>query len=77
MVNPADHAIVEALESTAERLLERHLSTTKEWFPHALVPWTQAQDYEPDYEWEPNDAAISPAARSASIQPRKSSKIRG
>ncbi len=27
---------------TVERLLERHLSTTKEWFPHelrALRPW--------------------------------------
>ncbi|MEQ8840871.1 MAG: acyl-ACP desaturase [Acidimicrobiales bacterium] len=65
MVNPADLPLVEALESTAEKLLERHLGTTKEWFPHALVPWTQATDYEPDYEWEPDDATIPPAVRSA------------
>lgn len=70
MVNPADlplsdRDVVVALEATAETLLERHLSTTKEWFPHALVPWTQATDYEPDYEWQPDDAAIPPAVRSA------------
>jgi acyl-[acyl-carrier-protein] desaturase len=65
MVNPADIPLVEALEATAQTLLERHLETTKEWFPHALVPWTQATDYEPDYEWEPNDAQIPPAIRSA------------
>jgi len=65
MVNPADLPLVEALEATAESLLERHMTTTKEWFPHALVPWTDALDYEPDYEWEPDDATISPAVRSA------------
>ncbi len=65
MVNSADLPLVEALETTAEKLLERHLATTKEWFPHALVPWTQATDYEPDYEWAPDDATIPPAVRSA------------
>lgn len=65
MVNVADQPVVEALEATAERLLERHLATTKEWFPHALVPWTQAQDYEPDYEWAPEDATIPASVRSA------------
>ena len=65
MVNPADAPIVEALESTAEQLLERHLAATKEWFPHTLVPWTDARDYEPDYEWQPDDATIPPAVRSA------------
>ena len=65
MVNPADQELVEALEATAETLLERHLATTKEWFPHALVPWTDATDYEPDYQWEPDDATIPPEVRSA------------
>ncbi|MEM7142471.1 MAG: acyl-ACP desaturase [Actinomycetota bacterium] len=65
MVNPADAEALEALEATAERLLDRHLSTTKEWFPHALVPWTQARDYEPDETWDPNDSEIPAAVRSA------------
>jgi len=61
----AHGAVLEALEETAKGLLERHLATTKEWFPHALVPWTQAKDYEPDYEWAPDDATIPAAVRSA------------
>ena len=65
MVTISDYDLVELLETTAGRLLERHLSATKEWFPHTLVPWTQAQDFEPDYEWEPDDAKIAPAVRSA------------
>lgn len=58
-------AVVEALEAIAEGLLERHLSTTKEWFPHALIPWTQARDYEPEEQWDPADATIPSAVRSA------------
>ncbi|MDW3217700.1 MAG: acyl-ACP desaturase [Acidimicrobiales bacterium] len=65
MATTTDQDILESLEATAQQLLDRHLSATKEWFPHTLVPWTQAEDYEPDYEWEPNDAAIPPAVRSA------------
>lgn len=65
MVNPADQEIIDALEATAEKLLERHLAATKEWFPHTFVPWSDAVDYEPDYEWEPDDATIPPAVRSA------------
>ena len=29
------------LEPDDERLLQRHLDTTKEWFPHRLVPWSR------------------------------------
>jgi acyl-[acyl-carrier-protein] desaturase len=43
------------LAPVAERLLERHLSTAKEWFPHQLVPWGRGRDFEPGEEWEPED----------------------
>lgn len=26
-------------------MLQRHLSTAKEWFPHELIPWSQGRDY--------------------------------
>lgn len=65
MANTTDSEVLEALEATAQRLLDRHLSATKEWFPHALIPWTQARDYEPDEEWDPNEAALPPAVCSA------------
>ena len=65
MVVPADIPVLEALESTAEKLLERHLSTTKEWFPHTLVPWDRAAGFDEDYEWSALEANLPAAVRSA------------
>ncbi len=65
MVVSSDKPLLEALEATAEKLLERHLSTTKEWFPHTLIPWDKAADFESDYEWSPEEANLAPEVRSA------------
>ena len=40
-------AFVTELEPTAARLLDRHLASAKEWFPHELVPWSRGRDFEP------------------------------
>src|SRR5215207_652016 len=53
------------LEPTAARLLDRHLASAKEWFPHELVPWSQGRDFEPDYEWSPDEVTLSDEVRSA------------
>ena len=53
------------LEPVTARLLERHMAQTKEWFPHALVPYSQGQDFEPDYEWSPEDTHLSDEVRSS------------
>ena len=37
--NEVNPALREALDECAGRLLDRHLSHAKEWFPHELVPW--------------------------------------
>ena len=58
-------AFLDELEPTAARLLERHLSTSKEWFPHELVPWSQGQDFEADYEWSAEDVHLPDEVRSA------------
>ena len=58
-------ALLAELEPTAARLLDRHLATTKEWFPHQLVPWSQGRDFEADYEWSPEDVQLSDEVRSA------------
>jgi acyl-[acyl-carrier-protein] desaturase len=42
-----DRALLDSLTPVAEKLLERHLSTAKEWFPHEFVPWSQGRDFEP------------------------------
>src|SRR5688572_6581006 len=43
------------LEPTAAHLLERHLASSKEWFPHGLVPWGRGRDFEEGYEWSADD----------------------
>jgi acyl-[acyl-carrier-protein] desaturase len=65
MVNDAELALLVELEPEAERLLNRHLDGVKEWHPHALVPWSRGKDFEPDYEWDPEESSFSPAVRSA------------
>ncbi len=59
------NAMLNELEPTVARLLDKHLATSKEWFPHELVPWSQGRDFEPDTEWDPNEVAMTPAVRSS------------
>ncbi len=65
MVISADVAFLSELEPTAEKLLERHLASTKEWHPHTLVPYSRGRDFEADYEWSPEDANVPAEIRSA------------
>jgi len=37
-----DSEILAELEPEAERLLNRHLDSAEDWYPHALVPWERA-----------------------------------
>ncbi|MFW2382051.1 MAG: acyl-ACP desaturase [Acidimicrobiales bacterium] len=65
MVRSADVSFLAELEPEAERLLERHIASVKEWHPHTMVPYSRGRDFEPDYEWSPEDTDLSPEARSA------------
>jgi acyl-[acyl-carrier-protein] desaturase len=51
-VDFAQEVLIRELTPVAESLLERHLSTTKEWFPHELVPWSRGRDFEPGEAWD-------------------------
>jgi acyl-[acyl-carrier-protein] desaturase len=67
-VNEQD--LIHELTPTAERLLERHLATSKEWFPHDYVPYGRGRDETRDHVWAPDDAdlggaVIGPEVRSA------------
>ena len=53
-------------------LLERHLATSKEWFPHELIPYSRGRDAAPGEVWSEDDAdlggaTIDDAVRSALI----------
>ena len=58
-------ALLAELEPTAAKLLDRHLASAKEWFPHEIVPWSQGRDFEPGYEWSPDEVQLTPEVRSA------------
>jgi acyl-[acyl-carrier-protein] desaturase len=67
-VNETD--LLHELTPVAESLLERHLATSKEWFPHEYVPYGRGRDAEPGEGWSPADAdldghEIGPGLRSA------------
>ena len=65
MHTPPDAHLREVLAETAESLLNRHLETAQEWHPHALIPWSAAEDFPEDYEWSPEEMKISAPVRSA------------
>jgi len=57
--------LADDLGAVVEQLLERHLDTAKEWFPHQLVPWSLGRDFADDGEWSPEPGSCSEAARIA------------
>jgi len=64
--------LLHELEPTVERLYHRHLDTTKEWFPHELIPFSRGRDWEPGAVWTEEDSdlggsVIDDAARSSLI----------
>ncbi|MEY2959550.1 MAG: acyl-[acyl-carrier-protein] desaturase [Actinomycetota bacterium] len=49
------------LTADVERLLERHLETSKEWFPHEYVPYGRGRDAVAGEEWSASDADLGGA----------------
>jgi acyl-[acyl-carrier-protein] desaturase len=50
--------LIRELSPTVERLLERHLATTKEWFPHELVPYDEGRTFTDGVAWTESDSAL-------------------
>jgi acyl-[acyl-carrier-protein] desaturase len=60
-----DTALLVELAPTARRLMDRHLATTKEWFPHELVPWDRGRGFEQGEAWDPTEVPMPDGVRSA------------
>jgi len=60
-----DLALLSELEPLAGTLLDRHLSSAKEWFPHDLVPWSRAANFPETGTPEGEVGSLEPAVRSA------------
>jgi acyl-[acyl-carrier-protein] desaturase len=54
------NALLRELDAEVERLLERHLERTKEWFPHEFVPYERGRAHD-DADWTPDDADLGGA----------------
>jgi len=59
--------LLHELAPEAERLLERHLAGSKEWFPHELVPWDEVIKHDPRDHWDPDYRPMSDAVRRALV----------
>jgi acyl-[acyl-carrier-protein] desaturase len=57
-------SVLAELEPHVARLLDRHLATAKEWFPHDYVPWERGRSFT-DAPWTEGDSTLSAAARTA------------
>ena len=60
----APNDVLRELEPAVEGMLERHLSTAQEWFPHEYVPWEQGRSFT-DEPWEIGHSRLSGVARTA------------
>jgi len=58
-------SLIHELMPAAEKLMERHSNSSKEWFPHLYVPWGRARDFEPDEAWDPRDFPVPDGVRDA------------
>jgi acyl-[acyl-carrier-protein] desaturase len=53
--------LLRELDSDVERLLERHLDRSKEWFPHEYVPYERGREHR-EGDWQDTDADLGGAA---------------
>lgn len=60
-----DGALLHELRPTFDTLLDRHLSSSKEWFPHEMVPWSRGRDYVPGEPWDPEEFPLPDPVRRA------------
>jgi acyl-[acyl-carrier-protein] desaturase len=57
--------LIHELMPAAEKLVDRHIASTKEWFPHLYVPWSRGRDFQPGEEWDPQEFPVPDAVRDA------------
>jgi acyl-[acyl-carrier-protein] desaturase len=60
-----DLRLIHDLMPVAEKLMDRHHASSKEWFPHLYVPWSRGRDFEPEEEWDPGEFPLPEAVRDA------------
>ncbi len=59
-----DYRILAEVEPAVAKLIDRHVSMAKEWFPHEYVPWSQGRDFDKE-PWTPDQSRLEGVARTA------------
>lgn len=64
-----DTVLQAELEPIAEQNLNRHLATTKDWYPHDYIPWKAGSNFAAagGLDWDPEQSQLSDVARAAMI----------
>jgi acyl-[acyl-carrier-protein] desaturase len=65
----SDQQVIGELEPVVEAGLNRHLSSTKDWYPHDYVPWSDGANYAVlgGTDWQVEQSGLSELARVAMI----------
>jgi acyl-[acyl-carrier-protein] desaturase len=62
--------LIRDLEPVVAIELERHLATTKDWYPHQYVPWSEGRTFAGPLNgdaWEAQDSKLTPLAQDALV----------
>jgi len=59
-----DAALLAEVEPAVAKLLDRHISVAKEWFPHDYIPYSLGRDYDKE-PWTPDQPRLTGVAQTA------------
>jgi acyl-[acyl-carrier-protein] desaturase len=60
----AEAALLAEIEPAVAKLVDRHLSVAKEWFPHDFIPYSQGRDFDKE-PWTPDQPRLTGVAQTA------------
>jgi acyl-[acyl-carrier-protein] desaturase len=60
----SEAALLAEIEPAVAKLVDRHLSVAKEWFPHDFIPYSQGRDFDKE-PWSPDQPRLTGIAQTA------------
>ncbi len=60
----SEASLLAEIEPAVAKLVDRHLSVTKEWFPHDYIPYSQGRDFDKE-PWTPDQPRLTGIAQTA------------
>jgi acyl-[acyl-carrier-protein] desaturase len=60
----SEASLLAEIEPAVAKLVDRHLSVAKEWFPHDYIPYSQGRDFDKE-PWTPDQPRLTGIAQTA------------